>query len=89
MIRRILLGSAAVLFTAATVCAGVVFVAVVRLIIGMPEVKEATRQVVQLRPWGLAFFGCTLAGFVILWFVRDGGSQPDADPGAAADRGDS
>ena len=61
MIRQALLGSAAILFSGAVVCAGVVGWGVFRLAFGMPGVEEGTRQVAQLRPWGLTFIACALA----------------------------
>ena len=88
MIRRVLLGSAAILFSGAVVCAGVVGWGVFRLAFGMPGVEEGTRQVAQLRPWGLAFFACALTGFVTLWFVRDRGGQRVVEPDAPPDRSD-
>jgi hypothetical protein len=86
MIRRVLLGSGAILIGAAVVCAGVVFWGVVRLTFEMPEFEEGKRQVVQLRPWGLAFWGCLLTGCVALWFVPDRGKQATAEPDAGATR---
>ena len=86
MMRRVLLGSAAILFSGAVVCAGVVGWGVFRLACGMPGVEEGTRQVAQLRPWGLAFFACALTGFGALWFVRDKGGQRAIEPDAAPDR---
>jgi hypothetical protein len=86
MIRRVLLGSAAILFSGAVVCAGVVGCGVFRLAFEVPGVEEGTRQVTQLRPWRLAFFACALTGLVTLWFVRDRGGQRAVEPEAAPDR---
>jgi len=85
MIRRILLGLAAILFSGAVLCAAVVGWGVFRLAFGMPGVEEGTRQVAQLRPWGLTFFACALTGFVILWFIPDRGGQRTVEPDAASD----
>jgi hypothetical protein len=85
MIRRVLLGSAALLFSGAVVCAGVVGWGVFRLAFGMPGVEEGTRQVTQLRPWGIAFLACTVTGFVTLWFVRDRGGPRAVEPDTAPD----
>ena len=73
MMRRVLLGSAAILFSGAVVCAGVVGWGVLRLAFGMPGVEEGTGQVAQIRHWGFAFFACALTGFATLWFVPDRG----------------
>jgi hypothetical protein len=86
MTRRLLLGSAALLFVAAVVCAGVVGVGIGRLLLGMSEVGEGVSQVIRLRPWGYAFWGCALSGFVLLWFVRDKGGNTSAEP-TASNRG--
>jgi hypothetical protein len=71
MVRALLLGVSASLLAAAVVCAGVVLWGVVRLLFDMPAVGEGMRRVVELRPWGLASFGCMVAGFAILWLVHD------------------
>ena len=80
MIRRLLLTFGVLLIGAAVICAGVVAVGVVRLIFGMPPAREGVQRVAQLQPWVLAFFGCALAGFVALWFVRDRGKQAICEP---------
>jgi hypothetical protein len=88
MMRRVLLCSAAALFLAAGACAVVAFVGILRFIFATPGVEEGMRQVVEVRRWVLAFFGCAVAGSVILWFVRDPDKGAAAGPGAAPKRGD-
>jgi len=66
MIWRLLLGMGVVLIGAAVVCAGVAGVGIIRLIFETPPAREGVQRLAQLQPWVLAFFGCTLAGFVAL-----------------------
>jgi hypothetical protein len=80
MLRRLLLSLGVVLIGVAVVCAGVVGVSVVRLIYETPPANEGVQRLVQLQPWVLAFFGCALAGFIALWFVRDRGKQAIREP---------
>lgn len=87
--RRALLGISLACFVSGTACFGVFLLQVARIMAKMPshDIDQLMPQVVPVQRWGWYFLGLCIGGFVLLSFVRDPGSVPPAERGAAPDRG--
>ena len=80
--RQILVYTAAACFTLGTICFGVFFVQVGRIVIDMPSVDVGLPLVAAIQAWGWRFVGLYVAGTVLLLFVREPRKPSKVDPDA-------